>query len=239
MAKRKWSGSTSKKRKRFKKKSMKKSLKSMVIRALRSRQETKNKAYATTTSLTKSVMKTWNVFYHTGISQGTGNNQFVGNELRLTGIKFIFDVASLTSVAYDTYLYIALIRFRGYNTLTSLTSAEVRQGSSLDSSIDLDSDKCKLLKQWRIKLPASLANRAYYGDAAAGPINLDASRMHVQVKKYLKIGKDIKFEDYSTDYKVKNGNFYVCAYAASYFGTAAATSLCDLGLNWRLYYTDS
>lgn len=228
--KRKYKSGKFKKNKKYKKSVSSKKIKYVVMKMLNKSIETKNKTIGTVRALGKSYLYPYNIFSTSGIDRGDGKHQFTGNTLNWKGIKIILDFQKRNDFFADTHIGVALVRANAYiNTSNTGNEAAFRQAVSMDTTMDLDPDKCKIVWQKRLKM--SLA------DLSVETNNTGVNRT-LQYKTYIKMNKDIRFKALADNYDIKGGNYYLCFYAWSPVGTVGV-AMVDMTLHWRVYFKDA
>jgi len=203
-------------------KKVSKAVKSYVRKALRQDVETKTTAFsAGGNAISKDTIVSWNIMYQCGITQGTGQQNVIGDIINLRGIKTTFTYRYTGADAI--YGYMALIETRLYNTITSLTNSEVFHTTST-SIPNFDSSKCRVLGLKKMKI---------FNAAGSGDTQQRSSM-------YIRVNKKFTFSQLATSTAGRDKNYYLVFFADRYLGTAG-TAITGLTYNieeCRIYFKD-
>lgn len=224
-----------------------KSIRGRVNKILRfikeNKPEVKKAIYTVNSSqLNDGTLKSWNLMYY-AMAQGVGENQFTGKKVHLKGIavkvRITNECQSGLAVGYSNGHQRNLISVVGHKDYTTTTNLDINQinateyGSFNTFSPHYDSDKIKIYKQKRL----DLKGLAPGVDTNNNPNPTGSYPRVVTSSFYVPMKKDLVFERWSQDYKLKGLNLYLLIQSNA-LDQVSYTYYGALTFQVTLYYTD-
>jgi len=180
----------------------------------------------------------YNIFYHT-YSRGVGENQFIGSQINARGIQITAAFNNVATHSGTSGAGTAQYKFRMmivksdiYRTTTSLTMAEIEDASTAPNSIyrmNYDSDKLKIIA----KKDVTITPQVFATGVFSAPTIVKTLKWYIPFKKI------VRFQDNSavlTDYRLKDGNYYLLIQSGSPDGSF--THVGQYSFQMKVYFTD-
>lgn len=203
-----------------------KAVTSIVKKVAAKEEETKFFQFsAVTNPPTNNTITSYNLFYH-GVSQGTSNNQLVGDVLNWRGIKIKYTIYNETALAgtwFDTpyTICMAIVACKKYVAATSLAFADIRDDTNAQAGRFFLNDQSKILFKKEVRVTQSKSN----------------DRKFITGNIWLKRNQKIHFKDFSVDYQLKDMNYYLVVWGYDLHTSTNTTG--TLTWSWKNYFKDS
>lgn len=198
-------------------KAQKKAVKKIVKKSVDKKIQTKLRVYESGNLQPRvNSITSYNIFYY--MVPGTGESQFIGNKVNWQGLRFQFVYNRPVDFSGSHILHVAVIGSRAYATLANLTSGQILDPSAPNDLRFPRFDKVdgRVLLHKKYKIPAA---SAWYKTDATPPVpnnGLDT----IQKSFYLPMkGKEIKYNNFGTDYQLEKENYYVIYWIHANTGT--------------------
>lgn len=176
----------------------------------------------------------FNLFYH-GVSQGTNAYQFNGEKFAWRGIKIKYQIQNYTTDVVNTwweqpfhvnFLIIGVPDI--YKTSTNVSTTEISDGTSTVIDLMYMKPNVKVLYKRTV----------HFGQDNKKQITGATSAITYKLKTgniWLKQNKVLEFQDFGTDYKLRNMQYYLLVQVAS----ASGGPKCHVDFTWHNYFKDS
>lgn len=204
---------------------MAKVVKQIVLR----NQETKHLVYEALAQSVGTSPVSFNVMYHAA-ARGTTEDEFIGESFFLKGISAKISGTNNngpgTSSPYreSITIYTYIIAAKDFNTVTSLTTAQLcdQAFTNVAERHFFDPNKCKVLASAKFCTQPTL-------ERTAGQLILWNTEM------YAKVEQRVRFRNYGTDTELSGWNYYVMAWADS---NVLANAL-PMSISFKAYIKDA
>lgn len=204
-----------------------KAVKAIAQKVTTKTEETKYFTYRTFTNPSTIQLTSYNIFYH-GVSQGSGNNQFIGDSLRWQGLKVKYELTNYSGsrgwVDNPISVFLLVLSTPVYKTTTNLSVADIAR-PDVDQGLYtwLAGKETKIHFKRKIKLPSGKT-----GD-----------RKFVSGDLWVKGNKKLTYKDFGTNYDLKQRNYYVVVYAQDDTAGLSTPFAGQIVLNMINYFKDS
>lgn len=201
----------------------------IVRKEIKKTEETKFFKYATEFELTAGGTNhiSYNLFYH-GVTRGVGNNQLLGDKLKWRGICIKYKLINAyftTGFNYNTQPVVIdmyILKCPQYYTTTSLPWSVLHNDTTADPSTAFMEPGHKVLFKKTLRITPDRGSATAQQKMLVG-------------KKWLKRNQVIQYEDFETDYKLKdNMNYYLF-----FINRGNNTEKSNLYFTWQNYFTDA
>lgn len=181
---------------------------------------------------------TYNLMYHM-MAQNNSETGFIGKKIHVKGIAVKYSVQNAAVITSTTGPYygvtgtrVLIFGHKDYQTTSSVARTQVTDNQfTVDPwKFSIDSDKAKLYKTKMITTPSCTFNAA---NSASGKEEWKHGSFYVPIKK------DITFERWSEDYKIKGQNLYLALYAGVVGSTSGLVQSHTCTVQLKLYFTDN
>jgi len=206
--KRSTSGMSYKKKRKYNKRKSNK-LKKAIMKTIYKVAETKSGWFATTTTLKKENLYTYNLMYECSISNGTTSDtgKFIGDQIYLTGVRVRYNFATTgdNGTKDTSNLTMWVIKSPVYVTTLSLSVGDLFHDYTLTGYPQtIESSKAQVVYKKTFKFVPQID----------GAVDNNTGIQYIPIKRR------IKFSEIRGSYDLKGYNYYLCFYATNYAASA-------------------